>query len=79
MKQLNLIGERVVVSRILSREVDPVFGLCDVQLVQRMQDLADLEIQKSKVLGLPIARYNADFNSAYLEEAGGERHEIRRA
>ena len=79
MKNLDLASSpSLTVRPVLLREVDPVFGLSDVQLTQRMQDLSDLEIQKSKVLGLPVARYNADFNSVYLEYAGGERCEISR-
>lgn len=79
MKNLDLAeGSSFAITSVLLREVDPVFGLSDVQLTQRIQGLSDLEIQRSKVLGLPIARYDTNNDSAYLEYSGGDRCEISR-
>lgn len=57
---------------------DSGFGISDDEMIRRMRGLIRLEIDRNKLLGLPIAGYDADSRTAYIEYSDGKREYVTR-
>ncbi len=49
------------------------FGMSDEEMLRRMRGLVELAIARKKLLGLPIARYDAKLKRAYMEYPDGRK------
>lgn len=59
-----------------TNELDFTCGISDEELTRRFVEGVRLENEKKKILGSPIACYDAKIKKAYLEYADGRREFI---
>jgi len=57
---------------------DSGFGISDDEMIRRMRGLIRLEIDRNKLLGLPIAGYDTGSRTAYIEYSDGKREYVTR-
>ena len=54
-------------------ELDSMCGISDEELTHRFIEAVRIEIEISKAMGTPIAKYDVEQNKPYLEYADGRR------
>ena len=57
-------------------ELDSMCGVSDEEMTRRFVEAVRLDIEKSKIMGLPIARYDVETKQAYLEYPDGRREYV---
>jgi hypothetical protein len=59
--------------RVMDNSLDTVDGITDDEMTRRFQAAVKLSIEKNKVLGLPVSKYDFQNHRAYLQYPDGRK------